>query len=622
MLASGWATSGGAVAATSAAAGPASITILAPSADATVSGTVPVRLQVSGVASGALVTVRLTYQVLVTRPAPADCGASCEMTFTVDSLSRSQTPWVEEGRQIPDGPALLGASTAGADTWIGVTVDNHRPTVSAPDGGQSPVLVDHSYTAPLTVTAGPGSASAIASVLLWTPGYLTADPATWAQTTLPRPASGRPWTINLDTSSITPSQPSIYYAAVTADGTWSQVHRVVLRIDHGVRSVQGWPSGPILADQLRQLSLTADFGTTSILASSVTIQLDGDTIGAAAFSDPWLTRRSTDPLIVPITTTLPAGIHELRLRTTDTWGMTSTSPPATVTVLPAVTARWSVPEPVYVNQSVPIAAELSTVTEAMTTYSLNDHMTVIGTGTAPHVTHTWIPTTSGPHPLHLRVTQTDGDIIDLTRTVTVRADATATTLTLPPTAPYGTAILLRGNVTRADGPRRGQHPLSLPVTIQFRPAGTAAWQTVTTTTTVDKGYFGVSLTPRGSGQWRATATARRLNDIESLPSVSPTRSMSVTATVRAQPPKAVRARTAQVWQFTTTPHEPGLTLTVKIRKAGTSTWKTVARPAVSSAGRARSSLRMPARGTWQIMVTRPATLRCSTSTIIRSVRTT
>jgi hypothetical protein len=31
---------------------------------------------------------------------------------------------------------------------------------------------------------------------------------------------------------------------------------------------------------------------------------------------------------------------------------------------------------------------------------------------------------------------------------------------------------------------------------------------------------------------------------------------------------------------------------------------------------------MPARGTWQIMVTRPATLRCSTSTIIRSVRTT
>lgn len=137
VLAPGRGTSGRADATTPAAAEPASITILTPSAKATVSDTVPVRLQVSGVASGALVTVRLTYAVLMTRPALAGLRR-----FLRDDLRGGQPlppaeTWVDEGGQIPAVPALLGASTAGANTWIGVTVDGHGPTVSAPTVGSA-----------------------------------------------------------------------------------------------------------------------------------------------------------------------------------------------------------------------------------------------------------------------------------------------------------------------------------------------------------------------------------------------------------------------------------------------------------------------------------------------------
>jgi hypothetical protein len=75
-----------------------------------------------------------------------------------------------------------------------------------------------------------------------------------------------------------------------------------------------------------------------------------------------------------------------------------------------------------------------------------------------------------------------------------------------------------------------------------------------------------------------------------------------------------------VWQFTTAPYELGLALTVKIRKAGTSTWVTVARPAVWSTAAARTTLRLPSRGTWHVLVIRPATLRCSSSSVVRTVR--
>lgn len=649
------------------ASGAVTLRLLSPATDATVTGPVTATVEVgvtdpTAVPEGSAVELTLgetSGPVLRADVAvPSGCAPSCQVSAVLDSGqfrspdagAESQAP---DAGALADGPAVLGAllrapgsSDVLASTSGQVTVDNGRPVLTDPRSQPIEALPVDSAVGlryRVTVAGNAATGSPVTSVHLWRPGAWDGGTGSVEQV-FPVAADGSATMTAPTSAMVTGSFSWIYFAARSADGTWSALHLALLRHSRGFTiDLAGLPTdgSPLVADAKPHLTLTPHYETAvgNTWAASVYASLDGTRLGDTLWlPEPTTWRPYADG--TPVDVTLPVllpGEHTLTYTLTDSWGVTrAVSVP--VTVSPVLTGTWNPPAAVWSNQLVTVSPTLTSASEPLTGWRLTEGTPPTGSGVlgsadglppAQSVRASATVTTAamGWHSVFATAQQTDGDYVTTEPwRYYVSPDASAVSFTVhSPTGQAvssvrsGGVVYVAGKAVVTDGPRKGQG-LFAPVWVQFRATGTTTWRTVASTTSF-AGSFDVGVRPSGTGSWRVYVPQHTdSQQMTSTASSSTTRGITVGAALSAAGPGSVRAGRVYTYSARTSPYEAGLRLTVRYRRAGASTWYGTLHPAVRSDGTASWGARLPARyGTWVWQVLRPSTTRAAGTSVTRTV---
>jgi len=210
------------------------------------------------------------------------------------------------------------------------------------------------------------------------------------------------------------------------------------------------------------------------------------------------------------------------------------------------------------------------------------------------------------HAVGVRVTDSAG--ISRTSTITFNVDARARIALLgPSSATYGAKVKLVAGVQQSDNTMLP----GVPVAFQARTVGSTTWRTVDTVRTNSLGQAVAYSVVGVNTVWRAVIAQRPGYN---GPGASPTRTTSVTArvTLSGIPSTAVAGKAYPV-KASVAPGGSGRVVTVQVRSSGSSTWRTVSRPATDRYGVARTSLRL-ARGTWYVRAVAASTTTSAAGT--------
>lgn len=180
------------------------------------------------------------------------------------------------------------------------------------------------------------------------------------------------------------------------------------------------------------------------------------------------------------------------------------------------------------------------------------------------------------------------------------------TATAPARAVYGGAVVVTG-VARDTLNRT---LVGARATLQALPAGSTVWQTVGSSTTDVEGRVSLRTTARANGAWRILLAGK---PGVYAAGVSPTVRTAVSATVVVtRPSSTVYARRAATFSVRSWPYEPVL-VSLQVRRAGTTTWLTVARPTLrastSGSGLAAASVTLSRSGVYYVRAVRASTAK-------------
>lgn len=608
----------------------------------------------------ATVTIRSYYDDTRRRSAslelPAECATACQTTVNVDTAT-----WHEPGNDpgAPD-PMLLETgvrktqlitATVTSDTAEGprtstspdahFQLNNHRPALWGSSGSTLPVAADGTIPAALFPSAPATQALDRVDVTLL--GHGKRVDSSWPIPPLDQSGHYN-MAVPLPVTELAEGVYTMRSVAFDAQGAASdmlltsvRVYRAPQARAEGLRAVTpangtwngavatvgfttgpgGWPYAP---DRL-EVYLDGATYPSGVMDSSMITPADCE--GQACTETSW--RTANIPLITQDGAPLSAGRHTVRVRYTestsrDRYGSTTTSATTetTETVTAAgIQATLTVHGPVAEGTGGTLKGTLTglavenrtrpTVTSWRAAETFPGAPTLAsgtcgGVACADVTALVPLKTLRGGYPgspgndrRHVvGITVTDSAGVTRTTVTAVDVDARARVqLLTASTARYGSKVKLLMGVQQSDN----EMLPGVPVAFQARTAGTTLWRTVATARTNSLGqavaYPAVGL----NTQWRAVVAQRPGYN---GPGTSPTRTTSVTAraTLSAIPTTVVAGKAYRV-KGSVAPASGGRVVTFQVRKRGSSTWRTVARPLTDRYGVARTSVKL-ARGTWYV----------------------
>ncbi|MGN6753108.1 MAG: hypothetical protein ACTHJJ_11215 [Intrasporangium sp.] len=607
-----------------------------------------------------------------TSPVPDNCAPECDVTVIVDTVS-----WIDPGpamdaqdTSLPDrrgvfveavvtGTTPSGATMTATGTET-MTVNNTRPTMW-PQGsmvvvGPDPIAIQISVT-----PYGDTTIDRLEATLLGPAGVLRRG-------TFP----GAPLDINHHYSLITGSLSTAglasgnYTLRLVAFDTADRPSNMGL---YGVTYYTGpkatvnrlIPQTPTEANwgtgALAEVTLSVGPDWSPFAPKQVDVYLDGNTVPAGPLkSFPRGTYCSVTPagteacpstitVKVPLTTPtvssgfsdystpISAGAHTVKAVYTErtSWYGESTATGTTTTQVtaPGVAAATTVKGPVVQNASGTLAFTLTSragtnmpATQIRSWKATPFGWAPLASGTC---TGTSCLTVTGSVPLKalgggypglatefhdVPVTLTYTDSAGVTRTTTVKVGVDPAVRTNVGVTASGTAGATAYVTIGVQQVNNVMLP-GVPVTLQARTAGSSTWRTVATVKTGSTGGVRVPVTLKENTYWRSVVPARvGWNGAATSAQVYTKVAAKVTASVL--PTTGVRGRYYPV-KATLSPASTGRRVSVQVRAYGTSTWRTVLRPATNKYGQIASNVRF-GRGTWQVRVVADATTTSASGT--------
>jgi hypothetical protein len=309
------------------AAGSTTVTVLSPSAEQTVSGSVRVRFRVE-VAAGS--TGQSYYQVRLGRwlgpQVFSSCTSTCELEATVDTAaSRFPSPrYAWSGGQVDDGPQTIRVDSLDISRTVlgygtrGVVVDNDRPTltVSGPAAptGASDGRVTVNQRLRLEVHPTATAEGADVTDVRAASGLSLLSTAT-------RPASpGAPWVLDLDASEWGEGPRDLDVVTTDSRGMVSAPEPFAVMVVRSMRlSGPSLPS-PVVDDELTSLDLR--FSYSQFVKDTWPVQVDTLVDGTLSNRQAIPSNERTNDTIFSVGpgAVVPTGTHVLRFVVTDNRG--------------------------------------------------------------------------------------------------------------------------------------------------------------------------------------------------------------------------------------------------------------------------------------------------------------
>lgn len=241
----------------------ATLTILTPEADQTVSGDFTVTFEVVPEAGSQQTSYRAQVDDQVVSSTFASCSTRCTFTFTVKSTQNSGAgQFPGPGGQVDDGPQQISIRAFSGSVLMGtasrgIVVDNHRPivTVTAPPVPAGAVDGRPTVDTSVRISAVPAAAGPGASVTAVV-AYLGGEPLS----ATPPATPGGAWVFSAATSQRSAGPASIDVSATDDRGLRSAWVRIPVMVDHGATlSSQPWDA-PVYDDSLGAVTLDYSFG--------------------------------------------------------------------------------------------------------------------------------------------------------------------------------------------------------------------------------------------------------------------------------------------------------------------------------------------------------------------------
>jgi len=558
--------------------------------------------------------------------ASGDCLPSCTLHAALDTAATKTfggadtiaAPLVDDGAndiRVEVLTARPTITTATAD----VTVDNHRPVVTLPDlpGDDAwenfkPVglTADQRLNLRAIATDTGGGVSRVE--------YFSDHQAWPAASDLADSDGDGTWTGTVDTSKITPALwHSAYVVAFDNQGRAGSPVRALTLVDHGftvtpaVQTVTRNAPSTVTLTYKYPGSLAQPSPRNLNYAYPVTtrVTLDDKLLGAtpvtdftyAGNPDRFYARLGDKPL--------PYGKHTLTFDVTDNRGAHGTTD-VPITVVSGIDPTWTAGFDAF-----PVAGKtwkVAATTHAADGISRAQRWTLtvdgktISTGTYPtQPSGTWTTGTPGLHDVSLTTISQFGDSSVTTQPLRVLA-ATTTKLTGPALTTYGGKQTLTATVTQT-----GSKPAAgAQVSLQFRPAGSATWTTVTKVTADSKGTARVTTTAKRNGAWRAVTAAKNLAWASSTSSTV-TGQVKATLSLKSPATKAHHGKSV-AYTAVSSPYAAGTKIQYQIRKSN-GTWTTLTTATLATNGTATGKVTFAHTGTYTLRAYRPATTTLAAS---------
>ncbi|GAA4347534.1 hypothetical protein [Angustibacter luteus] len=588
---------------------PPTITILSPTADAVVSGTVTVSAKIEQLQPpyDSDVWLRLGGASKKVSTFPR-CQVTCTVSAAFDTVKAFGFPDDLDA----DGPGTVQVTVFGLNGAANVIAtrtvvfDNQRPVlhVDLPamtgdwGDGKYHLLSDQSLT--LHATAEARADGATVAVWNGTPQTGTL----WDAPTAP----GEPWTLTLDTAASPEGERTLYLFAVDSRGVQSVPLVAPLTVQHGF-TLTGPDLGTTISDGMVGTTLTYTSALQGVRPVRAVVSVDGSPISSTVY-DEWETVGGQ--VNVDFGGRLPDGPHTLTFTVTDNHGVTKDLS-YDVAIVRTFAVQWTTAPAADVvsGTAMPVAAAITSTAGGIQSwdltidgYTLNSYVNSTCLGDCPaELAASADVRWAEPGLHHLVLTVRPSQELEYTLATDLRVLPIArATLTSHAQVRYATTFTLRGTVRGNDG-----KPLAgLPSQLQRRVAGTSTWTTIARTTSSSTGAVSFPLRGYATSAYRVVTTgvAHRAGS-----GTGPSLTVAVggTARISSAPSRIKRSQTIRVIGDVA-PYEKGLTATLYYRWG--IGWHT-AKARVASNGRVvflvKAGAQMPAR--YQFRILRPTTTK-------------